>query len=231
MTGAAAAPRAGRSAAAVVRRRVSVGQRQVDVWTLHVGRGAALSGEAVRLAERLAADVLEAADEVRVASLLPSGRPVVLRAGVPAGCGLSISHLQRRVPGDAPGCHLGLVAAACCRDADVGLDIVAPADAAAAALAPVFTSTEQAETTDARQAAFLWAAKEAAYKASGLDEAFRPRRIVIGRQPESAFTWSVTGQCREVRGVGSFVDDGDHVLAIAVTEQTPQRGSEAVVLS
>lgn len=230
MTGTPAAAGMLSRESAVTRRRIAVQGRRIDVWIQAVARGAALGGAAVRLAERLAAHVLEAPGEVRVASLLPSGRPVVLHGRAAGACGVSISHLQRRRPGDTPGCHAGLVAAACCRDADVGIDIVAPADAPSASLAIALTDAERADAVDARQAALLWAAKEAAYKASGLDEAFRPRRIVIGRQAAAEFSWRVTGRHRDVRGAGCFIDDDDHVLAIAVTDRISHHSSEAAVL-
>ncbi len=73
MTGTPAAAGMLSRESAVTRRRIAVQGRWIDVWIQAVARGAALGGAAVRLAERLAAHVLEAPGEVRVASLLPSG--------------------------------------------------------------------------------------------------------------------------------------------------------------
>jgi 4'-phosphopantetheinyl transferase EntD len=132
---------------------------------------------------------------------------------------VSISHLCRRHPS---GC-VGVVAVAACRGAGIGLDIVAPAEIVPASLARFLTPHERAMTSDPHGAAVVWAAKEAAFKASGLDEGFRPRRVVIDQLTARGFAWRVRGDFRAVVGEGGFLLADDHVLAIAVADRIPDR--------
>lgn len=204
----------------VTRHRVAVRGRWVDVWATPAG-GASVSVAGSRLAERLAAHVLGVPpSSLRVAPLAPSGRPVVLGAGAAGDCGISISHL-RRPSGEASIDCAGLVVAAACRNAHVGVDVVAPVDVSAASIACFLTKGLPAGEGDARHAVRLWAAKEAAYKAAALDEAFRPRRIVIEQMAADSFRWSVAGRYHAVHGAGVFFAEDGHVLAVAVADRIP----------
>lgn len=199
-------PVADGSAAAVGGRPLAVAGRWVEIRTAcTTGRSPSLVGS--RIAERLAADVLGVPPaSLRVATLPPTGRPVVLRGGAPVACGLSIAHTHRH------GAAAGLLAVAACRDGSVGIDVVAPADVAPEALARLLA----ADGTDPWCVAREWAAREAAYKAAALDEVFRPRRVVVDRLPDDGFRWTVGGRFRAVHGAGRFLVEGDHLVAVAV---------------
>jgi hypothetical protein len=172
-----------------------VGPWSVDV-SLDVPRcgGEPLSGDAWRLAEDLVAASLGVAPGiVRVASLLPSGRPVATIEGVPAAFSVSVSHVR------------GLVGAASSPAACVGLDIVDPADAGRS-LDVWFTPDELALLPDDHGLlrAMLWSAKEAAYKAARLDTEFRPRMVAIESLSANGFEWRVRDGHAEAYGVGCF---------------------------
>ena len=204
--------------ATTVRRRLAVRGRWIEVGIAQVEAGSSLSVAGARLAERLVARLLEVPHRrIRVAPLPPSGRPVVTHDGAGGDCGVSISHLRRRHPSRCA----GIVAAAACRGAGIGLDIVAPADIAPASIARFLSPDERATATDAHGAAVVWAAKEAAFKASRLDEGFRPRRVAIERLTARGFAWRVRGDFREVHGGGGLLLADDHVLAIAVADRIP----------
>lgn len=204
---------------AVTRHRVAVRGRWVHVWAAPTG-GLSLSVAGTRLAERVAAHVLGVPpSSLRVAPLAPSGRPVVLPAGAAGDCGISISHLRR--PPDDPSVGGGLVAAAACRGAHVGVDLVAPGDVSAESIARFLEGSASSAAGDARHAVRLWAAKEAAYKAAAIDEAFRPRRIVIEQPAPGGFRWIVSGRYHEVHGGGSFLAEDGFVFAVAVADPIP----------
>lgn len=203
----------------IARRCVAVHGRRVEVWTAPAATGGSLSVVGVRLAERVVAHLLAVpASSIRVAPLLPSGRPIALHAGADSECGVSISHLRRRFVGGSPAVDAGRVAAAACRGADIGIDLVSPLDISPAALARFLSADERATAADPHGAALVWAAKEAAFKAAGLDEGFRPRRVVIRRLTSRDFQWRARGAFCEIVGAGRFVLDDDHVLAIAVAD-------------
>jgi phosphopantetheinyl transferase (holo-ACP synthase) len=63
----------------------------------------------------------------------------------------------------------------------------------------------------------LWAAKEAAYKAAGLDEELRPRTVAIESLGLHAFSWTARSGFVRAAGVGRFLAAGRHVVAVAVT--------------
>lgn len=203
---------------AVNRRRVAVDGRRVEIWTARTaGLSPSITGS--RLAERLAAEVLGVSpSSLRVATLSPSGRPVVLVAGEAAGCGISISHTQRRT---ACGASIGLVAVAACRDGQVGVDIVSPADVSPEPLARFVASDDPRSAIDPWHVSLEWAAKEAAYKTSAIDEAFRPHRVVVERLADDGFRWRVSGLFRAVHGAGRFIVEDDHVVAVAVADHIP----------
>jgi len=164
------------------------------------------------VAERLAALRLERPrSAVRVASLPPSGRPVLTIDGRPAAAAISLSHVE------------GLVAAAVAEGVGVGIDLVDPAEAGRG-LDPWFTPEELAlEPDEGLLRARLWAAKEAAYKAAGLDEEFRQRTVVIGSLAPRAFTWTARGRFTEVVGSGRFLSAGRHVVAVALSAHRRDR--------
>lgn len=164
------------------------------------------SAEAARLAESLVAARLAIdAGRVRVASLVPSGRPVAFVSGLPTSVCLSISHVP------------GIVAAAASSDAWIGLDIVDPAEAGRG-LDIWFTPDELAlAPDDGRLRAVLWAAKEAAYKACRLDTEFRPRAVFIDSLDGRSFGWTVRNRFGDVHGTGRLLTIGRHVVALATT--------------
>ena len=188
-----------------------------------------VSGEAVRLAEDLVAELLAVAPgDVRVAALAPSGRPVARVAGREEATFVSVSHGR------------GLIGAAASVTGRVGIDIVDPADAGRG-LDSFFSPDELALAPDdlGLLRALLWAGKEAAYKAAGLDAEFRPRRVTIESLEANGFTWAVRDRHVAVHGAGRFAAAGRHVVAIAATapalprEATVSRGpcEEAVACS
>lgn len=175
------------------------------------------SAGAARLAEGLVADRLSLEPRrIRVASLVPSGRPVAFASGLPAAVSLSISHVP------------GLVAAAVSTGARVGVDIVDPAEAGRG-LDVWFTPDELAlAPDDGSLRAVLWAAKEAAYKACRLDTEFRPRAVVVDSLDGRSFGWIVHDRFGDVRGTGRLLTIGRHVvaMAIAAADRDPWTGAE-----
>ena len=166
------------------------------------------SAAARDVAERLAAERIgQPRSGVRLASLPPSGRPVLLVAGRPTGMAVSISHVE------------GLVAAAVGSTAGVGIDLVDPAEAGRG-LDFWFTPEELAlEPDEGLLRARLWAAKEAAYKAAGLDEELRPRTVAIESLGLHAFTWTARSGFARVTGEGRFLSAGRHVVAVAISTE------------
>lgn len=190
------------------RHRLRVGPWQVDACfvTPADAADASLSRQAACLAEELVAGHLDVdRDTVRLAALMPSGRPVAVVDGMPSGMSVSISHLD------------GLVGAGTCDDARVGLDIVDPAEAGRG-LDVWFTPDELALLPDDHGLLrpLLWAAKEAAYKAAHLDTEFRPRTVTILDLSPSGFTWTAGDRFAHVRGSGRFIGIHGHVVAVAV---------------
>ncbi len=169
-----------------------------------------LPAVARELGERLAAERLGLpASAVRVASLPPSGRPVILVHGRPSTAGISVSHVE------------GLVAAACAESAGVGIDLVDPAEAGRG-LDFWFTPDELAlEPDEGLLRARLWAAKEAAYKAAGIDEELRPRTVTIESLSPGGFAWTARGRYAAVAGGGRFLTAGRHVVAVAASTPEP----------
>lgn len=163
------------------------------------------SAAAARLAERLVAQGIGCERRlVRVATLMPSGRPVATVRGRAAAMSVTVSHA-----GSAVG-------AACCVRAGVGLDIVDPAEVRHAIDAWFRPDERALMPDDGLLRARLWAAKEAAFKAARLDEGFRPLCIVIDDLDRTGFGWRVHGGFVTVRGQGIFIAAGGHVGAIAV---------------
>jgi hypothetical protein len=160
------------------------------------------------LAERVVADVTGLpVDAVRVASLLPSGRPVVSTdTGI---LPLSISMAHER----------GLVAAAVCERAGVGIDIV-DTTVVRAGLDHWLDSVERATGSPG----MVWGAKEAAYKAAGLDASFRPLRVSVEPAEDGTFAWTLRDEWQTASGAGRFLNNGRFMLAVACTH-APRRTS------
>lgn len=188
------------------RRRLTVGGHDVELAIATVDRQDGPEPAAARaLAEDVAAAALERdRRDLRIASLPPSGRPVLLVAGRATGMAVSLSHVE------------GLVAAAVGSTAGVGIDLVDPAEAGRG-LDFWFTPEELAlEPDEGLLRARLWAAKEAAYKAAGLDEELRPRTVAIESLGLHAFTWTARSGFARAAGEGRFLTAGRHVVALAV---------------
>lgn len=184
---------------------------RVGPWSVAVALGrtderqASPSRAATRLAEALVAELIgRAAERVRVASLPPSGRPVAVVDGEAHPVSLTISHVP------------GLVGAAACETAWVGIDIVDPAEAGRG-LDIWFTPDELAllPDDDGSLRARLWAAKEAAYKACRFDAGFSPRSVTIDALTGSGFSWTARHRFGDVLGPGRFTSLGRHVVAVA----------------
>lgn len=195
-------------------RQLTIAGCRVDLSIAEVADNAGPSAEAARLAEDLVAAHLGCEGSlVRVAALLPSGRPVAMVRGRAAASSVSVSHSGRMI---------GVVA---CDTAGVGLDIVDPAEAGRS-LDVWFTPDELAllPDEDGLLRARLWGAKEAAFKAARLDDGFRPRSVAIEHLGRTGFCWSVRHAHRPARGQGVFMVAGMHLVAIAVSADNNQGG-------
>ena len=197
MTGATVAP-AGRT-----ERDLVVGPWRVDVATALPAPGESLSAAARRLAERVAATRMGLpAGAVRVASLLPSGRPIASAEGGLLPLSVSMAHER------------GLVGAAVCDGAGVGIDII-DTSVVRAGLDHWLDDGERA----AASSGMVWGAKEAAYKAAGLDAAFRPLRVSIEPSGDSEFSWTLRDEWRTATGAGRFLKTGRYLVAVACTHE------------
>lgn len=186
-----------------------VGAWRVDVATAAPTPGESLSAAARRLAERIIADrVGLPLVSVRVASLLPSGRPVVSAEAGMLPLSVSVAHER------------GLVGAAVCDGAGVGIDIV-DVSVDRAGLDHWLDEAERAVAAPG----MIWAAKEAAFKSAGLDTTFRPLRVSIEPIGVVAFSWTLRDAWRTVCGAGRFLDAGRHLVAVACAD--PSAGAAA----
>lgn len=201
---------------AVACRRLAAGRPQMAV------REAAVRDAARTLG-------LPGVERLRLASLLPSGRPIGLVDGVRAPGGISISHV-----GD-------WLAVAVADRATVGIDLVDSASAGRG-LDHWFDAAQRdlAEAVDAGCGvagcgrAALWAGREAAFKAAALDAPFAPAAIQVFPElpwgwplPDlhddhlpaalAAWTWRVTAD-RRLRGTARIFDCGvpDTVMLLAI---------------
>jgi 4'-phosphopantetheinyl transferase EntD len=198
----------------VPRHRISRGLEvagcRVDLSIDEAAEGARASADAARLAEDLVAARIGCESRlVRVAALMPSGRPVAMVRGRAAGISVSISHIG------------GLFGAAVCATAGVGLDIVDPAEAGRS-LDVWFTPDELAllPDEDGLLRARLWGAKEAAFKAARLDDGFRPCSVEIEDLGRTGFRWSARREHGPLCGQGIFTAAGAHLVAVAVEAPT-----------
>ena len=140
---------------------------------------------------------------VRVASLAPSGRPVLFVEGRPARQKISLSHIE------------GLVAAAVSNGSGVGIDLVDPAEAGRGLDFWLSPDELALEPDEGLLRARLWAAKEAAYKAACLDDELRPKTVTIRSLAPHAFTWTARSGFTTATGDGRFLAAGRHVVAVA----------------
>jgi hypothetical protein len=189
-----------------IARRLEIAGCRIDFAIGAVAEASGVSAEAARLAEELVASRVGCDRRlVRVAALMPSGRPIATVRGRPAAVSVSVSHFG------------GAIGAACCDTAGVGIDIVDPAEAGRS-LDVWFRPHERAllANGDGLLRARLWGSKEAAFKASRLDDGFRPCSVDIDDLGRTGFRWSVRGAHGPVRGHGIFTSAGVHVVAVAV---------------
>ena len=188
-------------------RRLNVAGRAVDLAIAGVDAWHGPEPAAARsLAEDLAAARVPAdRRDLRIATLAPSGRPVLLVGGRAAGLAVSLSHVE------------GLAAAAVAEGLGVGVDLVDPADAGRG-LDFWFSPEELAlEPDEGLLRARLWAAKEAAYKAAGLDEELRRRTVTVESLAPHAFTWTARSGFLHVAGEGRFLTVDRRIVAVALT--------------
>lgn len=194
-----------------VSRGLEVAGQRIDVVIDELATGAAASAEAARLAEHLVAARIGCERRlVRVAALMPSGRPVATARGRLAAISVSVSHTGR------------LCGAAVGGAAGIGLDIVDPTEAGCA-LDVWLTPDERAwfPDDDGLLRARLWGAKEAAFKAARLDDGFRPRSVNIDALDRIGFRWRVRATHGPVCGQGIFAVAGMHLVAIAIATGSP----------
>lgn len=198
------------------RKRIPVGRWGVDcIFQVASGGNEPSSGSALRLAEKLVADAIGLeASGVRVASLAPSGRPIVAVGGDISGPMVSVSHARN------------LYGAAVSFSAPVGIDIVDPRDVTSS-LQMFFTVEECAMMSGASRYEYgcLWAAKEAAFKATALDIDFQPLRVRIRQRcrQTGCFRWSLASACRNASGVGRLAMVGCHIVGVAVRDRVFER--------
>jgi hypothetical protein len=167
--------------------------------------GPGWSAAAVRLAEELVSQTQGVPMRaVRVAGLMPSGRPVAAVADGRCPPSVSIAHVP------------GLIGAAVATDRTIGLDIVDLGDAGPA-LDCFFATSELSLPSDdpALQRARLWSAKEAAYKAACVDEPFQPRRTLVTNGSGDRFSWSLATPGGSVDGQGLWLRVGERIIALA----------------
>lgn len=196
-----------------IARRLVVAGCVVELAVEETMQGEPASAEAARLAEDLVAAWLGWEDcTVRVAALMPTGRPVAMVRGCSAKVSVSVSHIG------------GMIAAAACGEAGVGIDIVDPAQAGRG-LDIWFTPDELAllPDDDGLLRARLWGAKEAAFKAARLDEGFRPCSVELDDLGPTGFRWHVRGEHGTVSGQGVFTVAGMHLVAVAVAADGKER--------
>lgn len=187
-------------------RRMAIAGCHVVLSIDTAAEGVGASVEAARLAEAIVASRVGCERRmVRVAALMPSGRPVAMVRGKSVPVAVSVSHSGR------------LIAAAVCETAGVGIDVVDPAEAGRS-LDVWFTPDELSllPDEDGLLRARLWGAKEAAFKAARLDDGFRPCSVEICTLGRTGYRWSVRGEHGPVEGRGTFMMAGMHLLAIAV---------------
>ena len=173
---------------------------QVDFRVLAAGDPATQSGQARRAMEQLAIRH-SAVRPLRVATLVPSGRPVVMHAGKKVAVQVSASHTGGLIGVACRAGHLG-----------VGVDLVQP-DSAGPGLDWWAAQSDVCDRPGERIR--RWAAREAAYKAARLDSPFYPLRVEV-RLDKEGFDWRINTSDEPISGRGGFLAVGSCLLAVAV---------------
>ncbi len=143
-----------------------------------------------------------ASDAYRVAYRSPSGRPVLTRGTLPCEASISFAHVDM------------LTAIAIDDRASIGIDLVRLEDSCA--LQDWATGDRTERLPSMGGAAFCWAAREAAYKATALDIPFRPDSFAFSVLNARSFIWTCRQEDYEVFGEGLFALHGSVVCALAV---------------
>lgn len=200
-------------------RRTGLSASSIDVGGCRVRIAVAVAATSSRgvsrdLAERVAAEESGLPlGTVRVATLVPSGRPVASSGARVLPVAVTLSHLP------------GIAAAAASIATDgVGIDVV-EVGAGSSALAFWFGLRERvwaAGTSPER----VWGAKEAAFKAAGIDDGFQPAAVEVTDGGEGRFRWRVANRWRSAEGAGMFVPAGRWLVAVA-TRAADRTGSAA----
>ena len=197
--------------AATTARSLVVGGRAVR-WAAWSGPSIGPPAGARRLAEDLVAAAAGLpADAVRVATLLPSGRPVAMRGTARMPVAVSLTHVAGFV-----------VAVASDAVPGVGVDAVDTA-APASTLEWWFDSCER-RFAAATSPQHVWGAKEAAFKAAGIDGHFRPLGVTVRADGADGFRWHLVDRWRSACGAGRFVTVGRWLVAVAVRAGSPPEG-------
>jgi hypothetical protein len=185
-----------------IERGLLVGAWSVDIGIATPVPDESLSVAARRLAERVVAVVTGLpVVAVRVASLLPSGRPIVASDDGLMALSVSVAHER------------GLVCAAVCAGAKVGIDVV---DTSTVRVGLEYWLGDADRT--AASPGMLWGAKEAAYKAAGLDSVFRPLAVSVVPAGDGTFVWTLRDDWRTATGLGRFLEVGRHLVAVACAD-------------
>lgn len=190
---------------------VVVGGHAVQ-WAAWPGPTTSASAGARRLAEDLVAAVAALpAGSVRVATLLPSGRPVALTGADTIPVAVSLTHLAG-------------FAAAAASDAvrGVGVDAVDTATTASS-LEWWFDRCERRWAADTSPQ-HVWGAKEAGFKAAGIDGHFRPHGVHVRADGADGFRWDLADRWRSAGGVGRFVTVGRWLVAVAIRAEASPVG-------
>lgn len=206
-----AAPTIGRT------RDLTVGDEIVSIATAEPDPGESLSTGVRRLAAALVRQDLRGHHgPIRIATVLPSGRPVATDS-----CGLlpvavSLAHDD------------GLVAAAAADHCNVGVDVIA-IESRSSGLDHWLDADERRWEKRAGIPGLVWAAKESAYKAARLDTPFRPREITVAPQGGDGFRFTWPYRWHVVTGSGRWLVEEGFLVAVAVAARHGQPRTVAAV--
>ncbi|RLS36038.1 MAG: hypothetical protein DWH79_00605 [Planctomycetota bacterium] len=193
-----------------VERGLVIGDWRIDAAFSVPAPGESLSAAARRLGEAVvAAHAGLPRHGVRIASLLPSGRPVAMGDAGLLEVSVSLAHER------------GMVGAAVCSQGNVGIDIVDPAVAGPGLDHWLSDDCGAANATDAARP-LVWSAKESAYKAAGIDTTFRPLAVSVRTGSSDSFEWTLRDEWCTAHGSGRFFNVGRYLVAIACAEHPRQ---------
>jgi len=194
-------------------RHLAVGDEIVSIATRVPYPGESLSTGVRRLAAEVIRDHLRGHHGmIRIATVLPSGRPVATDSTGPLRVTVSLAHDD------------GLMAAAAAERCNVGIDVIA-SKARSSGLDFWLDPGEQRWEKRAGIPGLLWAAKESAYKASRLDTPFRPREIAVSPRGDDGFRFTWSNRWHVVIGSGRLLVDEGHVVAVATASRHGQRST------